>query len=1047
MARTAYAQLLDDASSTATPRELTEAEEELLRLLKARGVPSLCDAVGREMSYAWAVTSGFRTLAAVGNFYFACGSQAFGYNPARDFFAANGAQLALFALHKFVHNAAVLVPALDCLHIYCKLHVDGALEVLAVADATEILMKCARFHDNKHDVISAACQALSSLVMNETVSTPDLMLELLGLLKRYHASQETCRAVLAPLGFLVTDAEVTATFVDANGIALTMAAMRRFVRDTELVWHAIGVLNGLNAKNLRLIVAMYGNAGVSRIVEALASHLDTEEIAVEGFQLLAKLAAHEDVYAAVNRAKVLDLAYVALFAYSGPQHRHTRVELKKTMRAFQKCTLYDARELAQREQASRADLLLYALFVLCFLLTSALSLYNHRSSDLVLGVQRAFVDAPWPLAPPNRQSPRRSLKDVNSVSDVWSYLLHPLHDGLFPDRWYNGDLFADDTASQLGVVDRANVLLGGLQLRLLRVRNTTCSSQQQQPQTCYPPYTRDAERKSALADDAWSDATPDTRDRLFQGKLAVYPASGYRRFIPRLTAASAATGSCGPYCELAQLQRAKWIDASSRALFVEFNLYNPAVDAHCAVTILFEFASTGGVLVTTAIAPLHLDPYPGGVFIFAPRFYAELVALALLAWFAHKQGEKLGRYRWFYFIVAGHAADFALVVLWLAAAAVRVQLLARAAHPLLVRLAAGSSFVDLSGLVQLLHTERALLAGAGVLMWWHLMRFARCLKLLERVADKFARAQSLLRAFAFVLLLYVLGFAQAGVLLLPAPEPQVRSFSTSIAAMARSLFRRRSGADEEAMGGGEGVTAALVFRVLFQLSTSFVVLKAATGASLLEIARRQLEASGMRVVEASLPQKLKHAATRGLEKLQHAAREVFALPDEPTELASLKKVWGLQGGHAGDEQLLHLAAASSSPLLSLLSAAEVLDGDLDRQLSDFGMRIEDATRKLRLFHARLRQQVDEKERLHPTWSPSVAPGASTAATSPASVDHLRDEEDATLDSVVSTHVTVVTPAVLPAEPLAALLLPGTVTRPADDDGDFTEAEVGSHARS
>lgn len=43
---------------------------------------------------------------------------------------------------------------------------DGALEFLAIADATEILMKCVRFHDNKHDVISMACQALGSLVMN-----------------------------------------------------------------------------------------------------------------------------------------------------------------------------------------------------------------------------------------------------------------------------------------------------------------------------------------------------------------------------------------------------------------------------------------------------------------------------------------------------------------------------------------------------------------------------------------------------------------------------------------------------------------------------------------------------------------------------------------------------------------------------------------------------------------------------------------------------------------------------------------------------------------
>lgn len=43
---------------------------------------------------------------------------------------------------------------------------EGALEFLAVADAAEIVMKCVRFHDNKHDVISAACQALGSLVLN-----------------------------------------------------------------------------------------------------------------------------------------------------------------------------------------------------------------------------------------------------------------------------------------------------------------------------------------------------------------------------------------------------------------------------------------------------------------------------------------------------------------------------------------------------------------------------------------------------------------------------------------------------------------------------------------------------------------------------------------------------------------------------------------------------------------------------------------------------------------------------------------------------------------
>lgn len=42
---------------------------------------------------------------------------------------------------------------------------------------------------------------------------------------------------------------MTATFVDGNGVALTMSAMKRFIKDAELVWHAIGLLNGLNAKS------------------------------------------------------------------------------------------------------------------------------------------------------------------------------------------------------------------------------------------------------------------------------------------------------------------------------------------------------------------------------------------------------------------------------------------------------------------------------------------------------------------------------------------------------------------------------------------------------------------------------------------------------------------------------------------------------------------------------------------------------------------------------------------------------------------------------
>ncbi|KAF1322249.1 Polycystin cation channel, partial [Globisporangium splendens] len=745
------------------------AEEELLALLKTRGVLSLCDAISREINYVWAVVSGFRTLAAVGHFYFACGSQTFGYNPAYDFFTANGMQLALFTLRKFIHNEHVLVPVLDCVRIYTKLHVDGALEFLAVPDAKEILMKCVCFHDNKHDVISTACQALGSLV--------------------------------------------------------------------------------LNALDVRLIYAIFNFTGFPRIVEALASHLDTEEIAVEGSQLLAKLAAIREAYVAINHAKVLDLAYVALFAYNGPQHRHTRLEIQKTMYPFQKRTLYDSKELTHREQASRVGLMLYAGFVVCFLLTSALSLYDHSTSDLVVAVKNALVHKPWPSTSAGHSggpssSVGRTLHDVHTVQDVWSYLLHPLHDTLFQSQWYNGDRFvADDVDSQLRIVDRANILLGGLQLRVIRVQNATSSSY-------LLPYPQTVELKSTIDKtpsfiDQWSSSNDDDSDRLFHGRLASYPMmSGYRQFIPRLSNTSVTDSNfCSLYCQLTKLQSGHWLDASVRALFVEFNLYNPVVDVHCTSTILFEFPATGGAaLVSTKFTPIHLDLYPG-IFVFtSPRFYVEIAVLAGVFWFTAKQIVKILRYRAFYFVVVPHVVDFAIIALWIAVIVSHVQFLVTASsHALRIRVASASasgdtsklSFVDLNAIADLAQTERVLMAWTALLMGWWLLRFAKCLKPLKPVLVKFERAEKMLQTFLVVLVLGVLGFAHAGMLLFPFSSSSsssvasgFRDFSVSMYVkqglkwLLLSLLKRSHHPKGDDLSGNPSI----LLRVLFQLAMIFVVL-------------------------------------------------------------------------------------------------------------------------------------------------------------------------------------------------------------------------------
>lgn len=555
----------------------------------------------------------------------------------------------------------------------------------------------------------------------------------------------------------------------------------------------------LVALDVRVIYSIFHGTGIPRIVEAVAAHLDTEEITVEGFQLLARLGALSDAYAAINHCKVLDLAYVALFAYSGPQHRHTRVEIKRSMHTFHKCTLFDPHELVQREHASRLHLVLYTIFVLVFMVATMFPLYDTQANDLSRSIERVLLDKAWPNDNVTKSSlaerhSTRTMQSVNSVSDVWSFLQGPLLESLFQTQWYNRDLFALDGSehSQLGVVDRSHVLLGGLQLRLLRVANGSCFNVQANGH-CYPPYSQHLESKNARKFgsfmDLWSSCNS---SQLFPGQLASYPSGGYRHFIPRLSLSTISTLACGPDCQLAALKTNQWIDSSARALFLEFNLYNPWQDIHCAVTILFEFASTGGVLGSSRLTPIHLDLYPGQIFLFSVRFYLELALFVGLLWFTHMQIDKLLRYQLYYFSVASHLVDFTIIVLWTAVLAARLSGLALASHSLVLQLAQNDSFVSLDDNVEALRTEKYLTGWCGVLMWWRLLRLARCIKPLERTFAKFERAEGVLASYGGMLVLYVLGVAQTALLLFHSSSSGVvnfRSLSVSmyVAASAACL--------------------------------------------------------------------------------------------------------------------------------------------------------------------------------------------------------------------------------------------------------------------
>jgi len=55
---------------------------------------------------------------------------------------------------------------------------------------------------------------------------------------------------------------------------------------------------------------------------------------------------------------------------------------------------------------------------------------------------------------------------------------------------------------------------------------------------------------------------------------------------------------------LSQLRQLQWINGQTRAVIIQFSLYNPNVQLFTSVTLLIELLPTGGIIPTARFDPL-----------------------------------------------------------------------------------------------------------------------------------------------------------------------------------------------------------------------------------------------------------------------------------------------------------------------------------------------------------------------------------------------------------------------------------------------------------
>ncbi|XP_046352099.2 uncharacterized protein LOC124132288 [Haliotis rufescens] len=216
--------------------------------------------------------------------------------------------------------------------------------------------------------------------------------------------------------------------------------------------------------------------------------------------------------------------------------------------------------------------------------------------------------------------PAITLERVNTTAHYFQWLEKTVIPNLFPQMDFDNKTKLSPNM-RYRISDLTNLRIGAPRLRQVRQANKTCKIPYVGETLCHPMYdlateeTRNwcqgwqppkcpNEEAVSVTSNAWTFVSAlDIWGLPITGKRTVYGGGGY---IVELDITK----------EVAEqvynnIYKYRWVDSDTRAVFLEFTLYNPSISLFCYVSILVEYPESGGVLESTYIFPFRKLSHDG----------------------------------------------------------------------------------------------------------------------------------------------------------------------------------------------------------------------------------------------------------------------------------------------------------------------------------------------------------------------------------------------------------------------------------------------------
>ncbi|TRY93276.1 hypothetical protein DNTS_021652, partial [Danionella cerebrum] len=268
-----------------------------------------------------------------------------------------------------------------------------------------------------------------------------------------------------------------------------------------------------------------------------------------------------------------------------------------------------------------------------------------------------------------RQSFSKGISGTMNYKDIFS--------------WANSSLLSNLFGQYPGfITDGNSKLVGNARIRQVRVRPDTCkivSTMQYSFPDCHAPYSWEAEDTDHHGP-GWNQPKNGTgsgtvfipwyyqtqaklRSKPVWGSLALYKGGGF--------AVDLGPDRRNASWLLQYLFDNTWLDVYTRAIFVEFTVYNANVNLFCIVTLIFESAGVGAFQYRSEVQTVHLYQSTGGFHIFVMA--SEAIYFIFILYYMFEQGKLMKQQKWGYFKTKWNLLELAIIILSWSALSVFVK--------------------------------------------------------------------------------------------------------------------------------------------------------------------------------------------------------------------------------------------------------------------------------------------------------------------------------------------------------------------------------------